>query len=128
MYKEMIMPRNHQLRSLCGWTGQFTANEPLKVHPHAVGEALAAGARFVDEKEFTLVEEPKDLAPKFVSTPEREQRILEAFEEIKDRNRRGDFLATGFPNLRAVADLSGLEALTHQEVQPLWTRFTQEAE
>jgi hypothetical protein len=100
---QMVRGRDFNLRSLSGHTVKFKKNVPTDVPPGAVQEAMKIGAFPVEDGDIKVDEEKTDMTPVEPVGAEREEILQAAMENMKIENKRGDFDATGHPNLKKLS-------------------------
>lgn len=115
---KFIMNRNRTVPSILGHTIEFIKGVPVHVPPELWAEVQAAGAIPEDE----LPEEEK-VATREPSDPvARKAAIFDAFTQIKLRNKREDFAATGVPHAKTLIAHMGFE-IDNKERDMLWNEF-----
>jgi hypothetical protein len=112
--------RNHVLRTTKGHSIGFVKGERTWVPPACVPDAVAIGA--VSEDEIDLL--PTEAAPAAPMSPDKRNELLcAAFDKLLLRNERGDFSASGLPNVAKLKELCGFE-VTNRERDAAWTAYT----
>jgi len=114
---EFILNRDKVLSSVKGHTIEFKKGEPVYVPADMHSEAMAIGALPTED----LPEEPEVTGSEPTDPAERERVIMEAMEQLVLRNKRGDFIASGLPNVAALKDLIGF-SIHHSERDTIWTK------
>lgn len=114
---EFILNRDKVLSSVKGHTIEFKKGEPVYVPADMHSEAMAIGALPTE----ALPEEPEVTGSEPTDPAERERVIMEAMENLVLRNQRGDFLASGLPNVTAIKELIGF-GIHHKERDVIWTK------
>lgn len=118
------MNRNFTVASRAGHTIAFVKDEPTYVPPALHREVVAAGGVACDgEVEF----ESKEKAVTAPSDPaERAELIAMACADIKKRDDRADFTASGTPKTKAVEAIVGFD-ISAKELADVWTAMNQAA-
>jgi hypothetical protein len=114
---EFILNRDKVLSSIKGHTIEFKKGEPTYVPVDMHSEAMAIGAMPTGD----LPDEPEIEGGAPTDPAERERVIMEAMEQLVLRNQRGDFIASGLPNVAALKDLMGF-SIHHKERDTVWTK------
>jgi len=119
---KFTLPRNLTVSSVSGHSIAFKKNEPTYVPKSMHHEVLAIGAQPADAKvediEFDdQAKGPEKVAP--VDPAERNELIKMALADIKTRNVRDEFTATGKPKAKVVATALGFEVAA-REIDELW--------
>ena len=114
---EFILNRDKVLASTKGHTIEFKKGEPVYVPADMHSEVMAIGALPTED----LPEEPEVTGSEPTDPAERERVIMEAMENLVLRNQRGDFLASGLPNVAAIKELIGF-GIHHKERDAIWTK------
>lgn len=119
---EMVLQRNHVVRSLNGSSAAFKAGVPTFVPPQLVPEAVAVGAVFVDGQTPNVLP-PEEVAPVAPVSPEaRKEAYEKAFVVLVKRNERFDFTGTGIPTAKAVEKLISWEP-NPKELKQYWAAW-----
>lgn len=119
-----IMNRNHVVTSVLGHSVSFVKGKPTHVPKEMHKEALAAGAFPEGDGEVDMGDKQPE-APE-MSGEERIEMLKMILADMKSRNEREDFTATGTPKVKVVTALAGFE-VTGAEIGELWTEMNQEA-
>ena len=123
---QFTLHRNFVLGTTKGHTIRFKKDTPTHVPDICVPDAVAIGAIGVEGDTNVLPDEEK-VAP-ILSPKERKVKIFEAFTTMKKRADRNDFTASGTPNAKKVATLTGFD-LASKERDTYWQEYrTQEQE
>ena len=113
------MPRNYSLSSKKGHVITFVKGEKTHVPPECVPETVAIGA---------VPEIPTDFLPpekaevQVMPVEDKKKIAFAAFEKMLLRSQRGDFSASGLPNIQRLETLMGLP-VDIKERDSLWTEF-----
>lgn len=112
-----IMQKDRVVGGNTGHFIRFIKGQPTEVPREMWSEVQAAGA--VPESELPD-DEPK--AVKAVHDPaEREAMFFAAFDELIDRNARGDFTASGLPNAKILEKMLGFQVV-NVERDAMWEK------
>ena len=116
---KMVLNRNHTIRAL-GRDVQFVKNVPVDVHPELVPLAAGAGAMMVDGSP-AIAEVPENtyVAPEGDA---RQKTVFAAFEKLVLRKQRGDFTASGFPDLRVLNGMFEFR-VDRKELEATWDAY-----
>lgn len=114
----MISNRNFTLRSTSGHTIFFRKNQPKHVPNIVVEECVHRGILPKDEEDMPG-HEANPLLPDIPRGSIRLQQMRDAIEALMQRNSRGDFAASGQPNLKSIEKIVGYP-VDITEVQRVW--------
>ena len=124
---KFVMNRNHTVASKSGHSIKFVKGKPVHVPKVCHHEVIAAGAVAADgegDVEFESVEKvieaPSDPAA-------REELIAMACADIKKRDERADFTASGAPKAKAVAAITQFDVHA-KEIAEVWAEMNQSGE
>ena len=104
----MVSPRDYRLSSLCGYCVTFKADVAINVPPMVYKEALAIGARLVDEElpKAPVTKPAIDSSVAEAAKLEAEAKteaLRNALTVVITRNDPNDFKADGTPKVQKVA-------------------------
>lgn len=119
---KMVLQRNFRLSTNLGHSVGFVKGVPVNVPKEIVDEAMKIGAEFVTEadKESAL---PKEAEATFIPEGDaRETAIFNAFVMLEERNERGDFSASGAPNVGPIASITKFK-VDAKERDKLWAEY-----
>ncbi len=116
--------RNHTVASVTGHSIKFVKDVPTYVPRQMHREVKAIGAVECDGDEVDFSAPEKPAAP--VDQIERDELIKMALAEIREKNDRDDFTATGTPKVKTVTEMVGFDVQA-KEVAALWSEQTQAA-
>ena len=122
---EFVLNRDWPLQGF-GHSINFKKDEPTWVPPLLVPGAVAIGAQPVDGGVVNVL--PPEEVPVAELTPqEREILLFTAFEELEGRSGksddyREDFNAQGFPNVKALAKITGFTP-SSKERNEVWQKY-----
>lgn len=118
---QFTMHRNFTLRTTKGHTIVFVKDKPVWVPPMCLQDALAVGAKPVDDLPFEVLPEetgpPPDLSPE-----QRQEKMHAAFNDILTRNVRTEFTASGMPHIRRINELVGFD-VSNAERDVAWKAY-----
>lgn len=114
----MLANRNITLRSTSGHTIFFRKNQPKNVPNIVVEECVHRGILPMDEADLPGSQE-NPLLPDVPRGSIRLQQMRDAIEALMQRNSRGDFAASGQPNLKSIEKIVGYP-VDITEVQRVW--------
>ena len=113
----LVMHRDLYVTSNIGYSYLFKKGVPQMVVGEMVEECMKYGAVPPEGKEVEEHEEsPKRATPR---GQDRHEKIKNAMEEMVERNERGDFGASGAPNLRALETTLGFK-VDKKERDSVW--------
>lgn len=122
---KFTMPIDKTVATRVGHTIDFKAGVPTHVPKEAWREVQAAGAVPEDQEAVQATRKAAAMAETIVDDPvERRTRIFKAFTEMVERNKRGDFGASGAPHQKVVESIVGFD-IGAQERDSLWVEFQQ---
>jgi len=113
------MPRNYSLSSKKGHVITFVKGEKTHVPPECVPEAVAIGAVPDVPTDFLP---PEKAEAQVMPMEEKKKTVFAAFEKMLLRSQRGDFSASGLPNIQKLEALTGFP-LDIKERDSLWMEF-----
>lgn len=120
---EYVLNRNHTHRSLHGHIIDFKKGQPTYVPPVCERDVVMFGAEPVSGEKIDVLDDlPENEVP--LSSAEREQKLLQAFEVLEKRNARGDFTGQGRPHIKALLQLCGFEC-DARERDAAWTTYVE---
>ncbi|MFM1891536.1 MAG: hypothetical protein RLZ44_613 [Pseudomonadota bacterium] len=109
---QMILNRKHRYISLEGNSVAFEKGTPAFVPPNLVSYALSIGAEFVSDAEESKYSpkamEQRDLPP-IPRGDDRRSKIKDIMRQMRERNHRDDFTASGLPNAKTLTRVLGFE-------------------
>lgn len=122
---KFTMPIDKVVATRAGHTIDFKTGVPTHVPKEAWREVQAAGAVPEDQEAVQVARKAAVAAQTIVDDPvERRARMFEAFTSMVERNKRGDFGASGAPHQKVVESIVGFD-ITAQERDSLWVEFQQ---
>jgi hypothetical protein len=122
---KFTMPIDKIVATRAGHTIDFKAGVPTHVPKEAWREVQASGAVPEDQEAVQMTRRAAVMDAVIVDDPvERRNRIFKAFTDMVERNKRGDFGASGAPHQKVVESIVGFE-ITAQERDSLWVEFQQ---
>lgn len=117
---EFVLNRDFTLTTIFGHSVEFKKGVPVRVPPIIQADARAIGAVPVGDSEGV------DLVPEAKADPvpdaDRAVLILQAIEQIVEKDDRDDFTATGKPTTGAVSAIVGFK-VSSQDLTPIWAKF-----
>ena len=127
----MVMNRNWTVATTSGHCIGFKKDEPVHVPQDlkVIQSCLQYGAKFVDEKDESILE-PADTVTNMPRTPsERRDRILALMGEMKENQaeHRLHFTGSGRPAVKYMATALGFD-ITAGEIEDLWNQVLHPAE
>ncbi len=120
---KFIMNRDHTVNSTSGHSIAFTKGQPVYVPKEMHREVVAAGAYPDDGEGEVDMSDKKVEAPKLEGA-ERDEMLTLILSDMKARNDRDDFTATGRPKVSAVAKMAGFDVAA-PEIEALWVALNQ---
>lgn len=118
----LVMHRDLHVTSLIGYTYTFKKGEPQMVVADMVEECMRYGAVPPEGAEVAETEDtPRRATPRGA---DRHNKIKDAIEDLVDRNDRGDFGASGAPNLRALEATLGFK-VDKRERDSIWSEVNE---
>jgi hypothetical protein len=122
---KFTMPIDKTVATRVGHTIDFKAGVPTHVPKEAWREVQEAGAVPEDQVAAQAARSAKADDAVVIDDPvERRNRIFDAFTQMIERNKRGDFGASNAPHQKVVESIVGFE-IKAQERDALWTEFQQ---
>ena len=115
---QVIANRNITLRSTSGHTIFFRKNQPKNVPNILVEECVHRGILPMDKDDLPGSQE-NPLLPDIPRGSIRLQQMRDAIDALIQRNSRGDFAASGQPNLKSIEGIVGYP-VDVTEVQRVW--------
>ena len=112
--------RNFCLRTTKGHTISFEKGRAVHVPPICVPDAIGIGAVPVDKSVNVLGDE--DEAEVILTPAERKAAVFDAFRQMKARDKREDFTASGVPNAKRLFPITGFE-VTSKARDEYWMEF-----
>ncbi len=118
---EFILNRNKTVVGKGGHSIEFVKDQPTHVPPEMHSEVMAVGALPVDDLPA------EDVDPKQAPTDalERQALIIDAMKKLVARNQRGDFLASGVPDAKALKEVLGFN-VDSKERNDVWAVYQAE--
>lgn len=123
---KFLMNRNHTVTSTMGHSIAFKKGVATHVPREMEREVLAAGA-YTAEGEGEVDMDDTKKGPVALEGDERIEMLKMILADMKVRNDREDFTATGTPKVKAVAEAAGFD-VTAPEIGALWTEMNQAGE
>ncbi len=118
---KMVLNRNHTLRTTTPFSVQFVKGVATEVHPAIVHLALSIGAVMEDGSDG--VPEVKETDAPAAPVGEARSKVLaDMFEQFALRNQRGDFTASGLPDLRRLQAALGFD-VDRKELIVEWDKY-----
>lgn len=122
---KFTMPIDKTVATRVGHTIEFKAGVPTHVPKEAWREVQASGAVPEDQEAVQISRRAAVADATIVDDPvERRARIFKAFTDMIERNKRGDFGASGAPHQKVVESIVGFD-IGAQERDSLWVEFQQ---
>lgn len=117
----MTLNRDYTLTTTLGHMITFEKNEPTHVPDMCVPAAVSVGAVLADGSRIEVI--PKDPQPiKEVDAAERARIIAAAIEKMVLRGDRGDFAASGAPQLKRLVAACGF-SIADTERDEAWRAY-----
>jgi hypothetical protein len=120
-----VLHRNHILRTTKGHTIRFEKKRATHVPNVCVADAVAIGAVAVDSDVDVLGDEK--VAPIPLTPDERKAQVFAAFATMSRREERLDFTASGVPDAKRVAAMTGFD-VTARDRDKYWTEYKAEVQ
>lgn len=117
---KFVLNRNYTMATTHGHVINFIKGQPTDVPPQLVNDCVAIGADPVDGKVDVLG--PEDVVVIPPSNLERRAALFDAFAQLEARNGRTDFTAQGYPSVKALEKLTGLE-VDNKERDATWDEY-----
>jgi hypothetical protein len=116
----MVLNRDFYVRTTTPFSPAFKKGVPTDVHPDCVEAALAVGAVMADGSD--AIAEQIEQKPVVPTGSEREQILHKSFEKLVIRKQRGDFTASGFPDLRVLNGMLEFR-VDRAELEKSWEKY-----
>lgn len=114
------MPHDKTVATKLGHTIEFKAGVPTHVPKECWRAVQAEGA----VPEDTIVDTPKSAKKVVEDAQDRRIAVFKAFEQLVEKNKRGDFSANGMPKTQAIEKITDFD-IDAKERDALWRDFTQ---
>jgi hypothetical protein len=117
-HMKFVMQKDKVVGSILGHFVSFKKGVPTEVPREMWAEVQAVGA--IPESPLP---DDEDVEVKAVHDPEeRKNMLFQAFETMKERNKRGDFSASGLPNAKILSNLVGFD-VGNKERDDVWAKY-----
>jgi hypothetical protein len=123
---KFIMNRTHTVASRSGHVIAFEKGIPTYVPKEVRHEAIAAGAIPAEDGDEVSFDEPLKPMQAPDDPVERDELILMACADVKKRDTREDFTATGVPKAAVIKKIVGFDVAA-REVGDVWAKMNQAA-
>jgi len=115
---EVVSNRNFTLATTKGHVTFFKKGIPKNIPNLILEDAIAVGIIPTDERDMPGSEQDK-LLPVEATGTERIRQIRDVIESLMRRNARGDFTASGLPNIKVLSDALGYK-VDQSELGRIW--------
>lgn len=122
---EMVLDRNHTVRSTLGHMITFKKGEPTLVPAHMMRLCAEIGAKRTDKKDAIAPPEEESQPPQPIDPGQRLVSVRAAIEALVERNNVKDFTAGGTPKTSSVSDETGYK-VDRTEVAKAWKQRNEE--
>lgn len=124
---KMILQRDRVVATMSGHHIAFKKGEETYVPPPAIAECMAVGAVPIEDFEAPAEENAAPVENPVATDPaQRKEAILKAFEQLRQRNARGDFDAAGKPHPKAISTIVGF-TVEAKERNVVWTEYMEDS-
>jgi hypothetical protein len=120
---KLVCNRDFTLTTTRGHIIRFKKGVVADVPYDVYKQALSIGAQPPEGEEVVIEDEGDKDAEKAPTSPdERLDAFRSAVDKMRDRNRRGDFAATGAPKSAPVSELAGFN-IPQKEANAMWDKL-----
>lgn len=122
---EVVSNRNYTLATTKGHVIFCKKGQPINIPNLILEDAIAVGIIPTDERDMPGAE-LDSLLPVEATGTERIRQIRDMIESLMRRNGRGDFTASGLPNIKVLSDALGYK-VDQSELGRIWHTIRQES-